>query len=143
MGFFGSSKKIEETNGAESAVTEKAAPPPPAPAANPPGASRPPAATVGIDYAVQLMRSLPTNNIELVVQVVRRTLESLNIHVTDIVRDAAKRQKDIQTRVGQLNNEIMALQAEVERRQLEIKSLEAAHGEVTLVKERLEAEEIT
>src|SRR5262249_17820559 len=110
MGFFSSSKKIEEPNGVESAVTERAATPA---VSQQQMASRPPASTVGIDYAVQLMRSLPTSsNVELVVEVVRRTLESLNIRVSDIVKDAVRRQTDIQTRVAQLTNEISTLQGE-------------------------------
>src|SRR5688572_10275529 len=65
---------------------------------------------VGIDHAIQLIRSLPTEkNVDLVVKVLKTTLESLGIRVVDIVNDAAQRQKDLQSRVGQLKSEIELL----------------------------------
>lgn len=98
---------------------------------------------IGIDHAIQLIRSLPTErNVDLVVTVLKTTLESLGIRVTDIVDDAARRQKDLEGRVGQLKSEIGSLEREIEQRAQEILRLEAAHAETTKVRDYLETEEL-
>jgi hypothetical protein len=86
-----------------------------------------------------LMRQLPTDkNVDLVVTVLKTTLESLHIRVVDIIADATRRQHDLEGRVSQLKSEIAALQQEVGKREEEITRLEAAHAETTKVKEHLE-----
>lgn len=91
----------------------------------------------GIDKAIELMRQLPEDNIELVVQVVKTTLESLGIDVGSIIQDAALRQSDIQTRIGVLRKEIAGLETEIDTRRSEIGALDTEYREATLVKERL------
>lgn len=98
---------------------------------------------IGIDHAIQLIRSLPTErNVDLVVTVLKTTLESLGIRVTDIVADAVRRQKDLEGRVGQLKSEIGTLEKEIEQRAQEILRLEAAHAETSKVRDYLETEEL-
>jgi hypothetical protein len=93
---------------------------------------------VGIDHAITLLRSLPTaQNVDLVVTVLKTTLESLNIRVVDIVNDASRRLHDIENRVATLKGEIKTLEGEVEARVNEIRRLEAAHEETTRVKDYL------
>ena len=47
----------------------------------------------GIDEAIKLMRTLPVEeNVELVVRVIKTTLESLRVRVGDIIDDASRRQ---------------------------------------------------
>jgi hypothetical protein len=102
------------------------------------GAAQAETPRVGIDHAITLMRSLPTaQNVELVVVVLKTTLESLNIRVVDIVNDASRRLHDIENRVATLKGEIKTLEGEVEGRVNEIRRLEAAHEETTRVKEYL------
>jgi hypothetical protein len=121
-------------------------PPAPPPAINRGGPSFEPRASgapgpvrVGIDHAINLMRSLPTaQDIDLVVTVLKTTLESLNIRIADIVNDASQRQHDIENRVVALKAEIQKLEGEVEARLGEIRRLEAAHEETTRVKEYLQ-----
>lgn len=140
MGFFANKRDDRLATAAEPAVELPHAPPsqvrPLEPVASP-------SPRVGIDHAIQLIRSLPTDrNVNLVVTVLKTTLESLGIRVTDIVADAAQRQKDLQGRVGQLKSEIEMLQKEIEQRAQEIVRLEAAHAETTKVRDYLEAEEL-
>lgn len=98
---------------------------------------------LGIDHAIQLIRSLPTEkNVDLVVTVLKTTLESLGIRIADIVKDAAQRQQDLEGRVGQLKSEIGSLEKEIEQRAQEIVRLESAHAETTQVRDYLEAEEL-
>jgi hypothetical protein len=94
---------------------------------------------VGIDHAIMLMRQLPTDkNVDLVVRVLKTTLESLNVRVVDIIADATRRQQDIEGRTAQLKAEIAGLEQEIAKRTDEIQRLDAAHAETTKVKEHLE-----
>jgi Tfp pilus assembly protein FimV len=98
---------------------------------------------VGIDHAISLIRSLPTDkNVDLVVKVLKTTLESLGIRIQDIVLDAAQRQKELQARVGQLKSEIEHLQKEIEQRSEEIVRLDAAYAETTKVRGYLDDEQV-
>src|SRR5207249_10211877 len=66
----------------------------PAAAVPAPAATPAPKVAYTIDDAVRLMRSLPVErNADLVVRVVRTTLESLNVHVADIIGDAEQRDR--------------------------------------------------
>jgi len=137
MGLFGT-KKDEKPAAPSGPEIE---PPRAAPASQVRAAE--PGARVGIDHAIQLIRSLPTEkNVDLVVKVLKTTLESLGIRVADIVLDAAQRQKDLQSRVGQLTSEIEHLEKEIEQRKEEIARLEAAYAETTKVRGYLEEEEV-
>ena len=95
----------------------------------------------GIDKAIELMRTLPSENIELVVQVVKFSLESVGIKLPTIIEDAIRRQKDIQGRIGVLRGEIAELEQEIKTRKEEIDRLEADHKETSTVRERLELAE--
>jgi cell division protein FtsB len=146
MGFFGSKKPEEGVSVPPETFQVPAPPPPPAPTsssrllaaqATPSMAPR-----VGIDHAIMLIRSLPTEeNVGLVVTVLKTTLESLQIRVADIVADAARRQQDIQARVSQLKSEMAAYEQEIMKRAQEIERLDAVFAETTKVKEYLEIEE--
>jgi len=91
----------------------------------------------GIDDAIQLMRTLPGDNVELVVRVVKSTLESPNIEIKTIIEDASSKQKRIEDRVSVLKAEISELENEIKSRKTEIDGLETDHSETTQVKERL------
>ena len=133
MGLFGGAKKADEPEESQGRSL------PPATI----GASRVPGAPVGIDHAIMLMRSLPTDkNVDLVVRVLKTTLESLNIRVSDIVTDGAQRLQKIESRVAQLKGEISGLEQEIATRKEEISRLDAAHAETSQVKDYLEGEEI-
>jgi uncharacterized small protein (DUF1192 family) len=90
-----------------------------------------------INKAIELIRALPDDNMELVVTIVRATLESVNIKVSTIIDDAARKQTHLEARIGVLSREIAALEAEVAVRQQEIASLEADYKETSTVKDWL------
>ena len=96
-----------------------------------------PTADYGIDQAMKLMRTLPQENVELVVSVVKTTLESLHIKLPRIIEEAGQRQEDIQGRIQVLRGEIAELEKEIAARREEIASLEADYEETSTVKERL------
>ena len=93
----------------------------------------------GIERAIQLMRSLPTEqNPELVAMVITSTLESLDMNVSDIIEDARSRQADLEARIGTIKAKNSALEKEIELGVEEIVKLEATLAETLSVKERLE-----
>jgi hypothetical protein len=96
----------------------------------------------GIEQAITLMRALPVDqNPALVVAVIKTTLESLKVKVSDIISDAARKQKDLEDRVANLKRAIADFEKEIETRTEEIARLEADHKETTAVRGRLELAE--
>jgi hypothetical protein len=96
-----------------------------------------PAPEYGIDKAVELMRQLPEENIELVVAVVKTTLQSLGIDISSIINDGTRKQNEMQARIEVLRREIAGLENEINARRAEIGSLDAERRETALVKDRL------
>jgi hypothetical protein len=104
---------------------------------------KPPAPSFGINNAIQLMRSLPLDkNAELVVAVIKTTLESMRVKVGDIIQDAAHKLADLERRVETLSKEIADYEREIAQRKEQIAALEADHGETADVKQRLELAEL-
>ena len=98
----------------------------------------------GIEQAIQLMRAMPPSseqNGELVVAVIKTTLESLKVKVADIIEDATKKQHDLEQRVSNLKSAIADFEKEIQQRKDEIARLEADHAETSSVKSRLELAE--
>jgi hypothetical protein len=97
----------------------------------------------GIEQAIALMRTLPNTeqSVELVVTVIKATLESLKVKVTDIIDDASRKQKDLEGRVANLKQAIADFEKEIATRTEEIARLEQDHTETTMVKGRLELAE--
>ncbi len=96
----------------------------------------------GIEQAITLMRALPVDqNPALVVAVIKTTLESLKVKVSDIILDATRKQKDLEDRVSNLKRAIADFEKEIETRREEIGRLEADHKETTAVRGRLELAE--
>jgi predicted nucleic acid-binding Zn-ribbon protein len=109
------------------------------PPSSKPGAATAPQKRYGIDRAIALMRSLPTEqNPELVAMVITSTLESLELSVSEIIEDAKSRQADLETRIGSIKAKNGALEKEIELGVEEIVKLEASLAETMSVKERLE-----
>jgi cell division protein FtsB len=114
------------------------------PTAQPDSQPTAPAARVpayGIDNAIELMRSLPSDNIELVVKVVKHTLESLQIRTADIIHDAIAKQESIEARLKQLRAEIADYESEIASRQKEIEKLNGEYKETNTVRKHLELAE--
>jgi hypothetical protein len=135
----------EEDDGALPAVAKAPTTSMPPPLATRPAAPATPARSAkptnplpyGIDDAIQLMRTLPQENVELVVRVVKHTLESTRIDIGAIIEDASQKQQRIEGRVQVLKDAIADLEREIQVRKKEIDELETDHRETTKVKERL------
>jgi uncharacterized small protein (DUF1192 family) len=157
MSLFGKKVKFEEETAAAGPSGPPMDPPVPSPAVAgapvtaplpaPAAAAAPsPAATVaagpkvayGIEDAIRLMRSLPVDrNADLVVKVVRHTLESMNVRVADIISDAERKEVTIQASIATRKNDIAELEAGIATCRDELTRLEAELAETTGVKQRL------
>lgn len=103
-----------------------------------PAAKPVPQPSFGIQRAIELMRKLPPENIELVVSVVKTTLESAQVDVESIIEDAVGRRRKISDRIDGLRSEIKDFEEEIEGRKTEIAALERDYSETTDVQEKLE-----
>lgn len=87
---------------------------------------------------MELMRKLPADNVPLVVQVVRTTLESTNVDVASIISDARDKRTRIEARIDGMEAEIADFEEEIAARREQIATLQADEAETKLVQERLE-----
>lgn len=94
--------------------------------------------TYGIQDAIDLMRKLPADNKEIVVSVVKQTLESTHISVEDIIADATDKESRLLNKNAQLETEIKQLQQQIADRKSQIAALLDDHKETVSVRERLE-----
>lgn len=92
----------------------------------------------GIEDAIGLMRKLPKDNKEVVVSVVKQTLESTNISIDDIIADATDKEERLLNKNAQLEKEIKDLQAQIAARNKQIAELLADHKETVGVREQLQ-----
>ena len=93
----------------------------------------------GIERAIELMRSLPTEqNPELVALVITRTLAAVDVQVSDIIEGATSRQRELQAKLGTVRATCNTLESEIELRVDEIVKMEAFLAEAMSVVERLE-----
>jgi len=92
----------------------------------------------GIDDAIQLMRSLPTDpNSALVVRVVRVTLGAVNVSVEEIVADATRKEARIKESIAALEGRIVELEGQLGALRREIAAHQADLKETSNVRERL------
>ncbi len=92
-----------------------------------------------IEDAILLMRELPSDQRDMVVSIVQKTLSSANISVADILDDAARKLNRLGTRKSQLNKEIAELEAGIKERQSEIEKITIDSEETETVKVSFEA----
>jgi uncharacterized small protein (DUF1192 family) len=92
----------------------------------------------GIDDAIQLMRTLPTDsNTALVVRVVRVTLGALNVSVEEIVADATRKESRIKESIATIEGQIVELDKRLAILRSEIAAHQADLKETANVRERL------
>jgi hypothetical protein len=103
--------------------------------AGPPVLERP---RFGIDDAVRLMRALPVSeNPELVIQVLKTTLESLQIKIDEIIDEASQKEKSLDLRINILRREVTQLEHQVQLRKEEIIQVDHDLAETGNVRQQL------
>lgn len=95
----------------------------------------------GIEDTIQLMRTMPDHNDDIVMVVIQKTLESVNVRVKDIIQDAESKEGRIESRVESLIKEINDLSNKIIDRETEITTLRADLTETKSVRESLESVE--
>lgn len=110
----------------------------PAPVSAPAKRNTPLRSAYGIEDAIKLMRSLPRDNNEVVVTVVKKTLESTHVRVPDIVEDANQKEARIRNQHKTLEGEIKELQDQIAQRNQQISDLLHDLKETTDVRQRLQ-----
>jgi hypothetical protein len=124
----------DTTNNAPPRTTAPQTPPP-----TPAGAVAATPKRFGIDRAIQLMRSLPTEqNPELVAMVIASTLESLDVNISHIIEDANTRAIELEARIATIKARNKELEKEIEVGVDEIVKLESSLAEAMSVKERIQ-----
>ena len=92
----------------------------------------------GIEQTIQLLRGLPVDqNANLVIRVVRATLASLDVRLSDIIEDAARKQQTVEEHIAAVRSKIAELENQLETRRHEIAALDADLKETIGVKEQL------
>ncbi|SRR5260370_26749074 len=93
----------------------------------------------GIGDVIRLLRSLPVDqHPELVVQVIRTTLEALEVvHVSDLVQDAVRQEQKLNERIAALRVLMQELSKQIDMHRQEATRLEDELAETTMAKERL------
>jgi septal ring factor EnvC (AmiA/AmiB activator) len=93
----------------------------------------------GIGDVIRLLRALPVDqHPELVVQVIRTTLEALEVaHVSDLIQDAVRQEQKLNERIAALRAQMQELSKQIDTHREETSRLEADLAETTLAKERL------
>lgn len=91
-----------------------------------------------IEDAIKLMRSLPQDNQEMVVTVVKKTLESTRINIRDILADADIKENQIKQQQEKLEREIKQLKAKIAERNQRIETLKEDMITTVSVRESLQ-----
>jgi len=96
----------------------------------------------GIADVIRVLRTLPVDqHTDLVLRVVKKTLESVNVQVPDLVADAVKQEERLGGRIATLQGKIQELSKQVEAQRQEVSRLEAELAETTSAKQRLQLAE--
>ncbi len=94
----------------------------------------------GVSDLILLMKSIPTDrHPELVVRVVKSTLESVGVHASDIIEDAIRHEGIVRDRIAALEGEIDGLTQEIDRRRGLIADLQTNIADLIYARERWQA----
>jgi hypothetical protein len=96
----------------------------------------------GVADLIRLLKTIPVDqHPDLVVRVVKTTLESVGVHSSQVIEDALKQESIIHERIGVLEKEIEGLTGEIQQRKEEIAQLQVELSEATRARERLQSAE--
>jgi hypothetical protein len=133
MSLFG--KRIEPT------PMPPAVMPPPLPTGHAPEPAQP-RRGYGVADLISLMKTIPTDrHPDLVVRVVKSTLESVGVRPNDIIEDALRHEGVVRDRIAALEGEIDGLVQEIERRRELIAELQTNISDLIYARERWQGAE--
>jgi hypothetical protein len=101
-----------------------------------------PGRAYGVADLIRLLKTIPVDqHPDLVVRVVKTTLESVGVHSSHVIDDAVRLETAIADRIGVLEGEIQSLTGEIQLRRDQIGQLQVELSETTYAKERLQSAE--
>jgi hypothetical protein len=96
----------------------------------------------GVADLIRLLKTIPVDqHPDLVVRVVKTTLESVGVHSSHVIDDALRHEGAINDRIAVLEGEIEGLSSEIHARKEQIAQLRVELSETTYAKERLQSAE--
>jgi hypothetical protein len=96
----------------------------------------------GIGELIRLLKTIPVDqHPDLVVRVVKTTLESVGVHSSHVIDDAVRQEAAIGERIAALESEIEGLTSQIHQRKEQIAALQVELSETTYAKERLQSAE--
>lgn len=87
----------------------------------------------GIQDTIKLLRELPSEDQEIIVALVKQTLESADITVSNIIIDGEYKQSDLHSQIARLSSDLDKLKLEVEKRERQISKIELTLDETIKV----------
>lgn len=91
----------------------------------------------GIEEAIKLMRRMPESDMRLLAKVIKECLESANIRIANIIKDAEQKEGRLEEQVKKLDSEIEDLESMIQLRRQSIESLVKDLDETRQVKNHL------
>lgn len=70
----------------------------------------------GINEAIALMRKLPKGDMRILAAVIKETLESTNINVSQIIADADEKESKLESKIQTLDTEIETYESQIKQR---------------------------
>jgi len=100
----------------------------------------PQATSYTIDQAMALMRSVPVEglNERLVVQVIRKTLESAGISIPHLLGAVVQRQDEVTNEIVRIQTEIASLHQQIEIKTAQVQNYQEQLAEIDRLRERFE-----
>jgi hypothetical protein len=96
----------------------------------------------GVIDLIRLMKTIPIDHHpDLVVRVIKTTLESVGVHSSAVVEDALREENAIRDRIAKVEGDIDGLTREIQDRRDQIKQLHVDLSETIYAKERLQSTE--
>lgn len=91
----------------------------------------------GIDQAIELMKRLPEADMRVLATVIKETLESVNIKVSTIIKDAESKEIRLEEQIKKLDKEIEDLESMIAQRKKSIHEFLSSLEETRQVKNNL------
>jgi hypothetical protein len=93
----------------------------------------------GVTDLIRLLKTIPVDqHPDLVVRVVKTTLESVGVQSSHVIEDALRHESAINERIAAIEKEIEGLAGEIQLRREQIAQLHMELSETTYAKERLQ-----
>jgi hypothetical protein len=101
-----------------------------------------PTRSYGVADLIRLLKTIPLDqHPDLLVRVVRTTLESVGVQSAQVIDDAQRQESAINARISALESEIEGLSSEIHLRREQIAQLRVELSETTYARERLQGSE--